>query len=161
VRVVGPGFVLLSLLFPVGVVAVVVTTVLLVLRHDDRVTSPSRRWSTPYYYAAALIGLVMVLAGVVGGLSGLVQAALPQTSEEVLYLEPFAYGPEGEPEELSAEEEERRRQQALDDARAIGVAEALRGAILAAVGAPVLVWHLRQARRREADGVASPTSPQS
>lgn len=160
-RDVGVGFPLLGLVLAlVGVaVVVVLVTAVLVLRHDDQVTDSSKRWSMPYYYAAALIGLVMVLAGLVGGLSGLVQAALPETSDEVLYLEPYSFSVEGEPEALSPEEEERRRQQALDDARARGVADAIRGAILAGVGAPVLIWHLRQARRRESTSL--PATPAS
>jgi len=157
--VVGTGFPFSSFVLPVGVMVVALTTLVLVLRHDDPMTDPSRRWSAAYYYAAALIGLLMVLAGIVGGLSGLVQAALPQTSEEVLYFDPYNFSPDGKPEPLSPEEEDRRRQQALEDARAIGVADALRGVILAGVGAPVLIWHLRQARRREGDAGLAQNEP--
>ena len=106
-----------------------------------------------YYYVAALIGLVMLLFGVVGGLRAAVQVALPQTADEVRYSyyePPLEDGGKGE---LTPAQEERRReearQRAIENARTSGLADLLNGVILAGVGAPVLLWHLRHARREE------------
>jgi len=115
-----------------------------------------------YYYAAALIGLVMLLFGVVGGLRALVVVALPETSDEVRYSQ-FERVPLEEERKSTAAEEERRReearQQAIENSRTGALAGLLNGVILAGVGAPVLLWHLRHARREEPtpDGEAGPT----
>ena len=110
------------------------------------------RWIVfAYYYAAALIGLVMVLVGTVGGLKSLVRVALPQTADEVRYIdEPYRFTPDGEPRPNAAELD-RLEDEAKDDARTRGLADFASGLITAGVGAPVMAWHLRQARRKEPD----------
>lgn len=104
-----------------------------------------------YYYLAALIGLVMMVIGSVKGLNGMVRFALPETSSEVRFAtEPYRYaGPDGKPEKLSPAEEERLEDEAKEDARNIALGDLLTGLVTAGVGAPVMAWHLRQARRRE------------
>lgn len=110
------------------------------------------RWIVfAYYYLAALIGLVMMVIGGVKGLNGLVHMAVPETSNEVRYAtERYRYeGPEAKPEKLSRAEEARLEEEAKEDARNVALGDLLTGAATAAVGAPVMAWHLRQARRRE------------
>lgn len=110
------------------------------------------RWIVfAYYYAAALIGLAMVLVGTVGGLKSLVRVALPQTADEVRYIdEPYRFTPDGE-KRLTKAEIDDLEEEAEDDARTRGLADFASGLITAGVGAPVMAWHLRQARRREPD----------
>lgn len=114
-----------------------------------------------YYYLAALIGLVMMVIGAVKGLNGLVRVALPETSSEVRYAtEPYRYGgPDGKPEKLSRAEEARIEEEAKEDARNVALGDLLTGAVTAGVGAPVMAWHLRQARRREPEWVDADDTP--
>jgi hypothetical protein len=60
-------------------------------------SEPRRRWlPLVYYYLATLVGLVVLLFGVIGGLNGLVQAALPQLAPEVRFaVSERAPAPEG------------------------------------------------------------------
>lgn len=102
-----------------------------------------------YYYLGAVVGLAITLVGVIGGLQGLVTAALPQISSEARYSAPERVAPDGKAEEPSGAEQERLKEEAVDRARLGGFDRALRGAVTAVVGAPVFFWHLRQARRRE------------
>jgi len=105
-----------------------------------------------YYYLATAIGLVVLLFGLIGGLRGLVTAAVPQLSNEVRYST-YVIKPDGTPAEPGQEAE--LRKDALDRARIGGYADALYGAVTVAVGLPVFVWHLRQARRREPELLAA------
>lgn len=116
------------------------------------------RWiSLLYYYLAAMVGLVITLVGIIGGLQALVGAAFPQLSDEVRFSEQQFRSPEVEPPlrkgrdrdaptegELAAA-----RDEAEERARLNGFAGGLRGLIAALVGAPVFLWHIRQARRKE------------
>ncbi len=111
-----------------------------------------------YYYLGAAIGLSVLLFGLVGGLRGLVTAALPEISSEIRYMtyeKPIA---NGTVVPLTPEERERSRADALDRARIGGYADALYGGVAVIVGAPVVLWHLRQARRRE-PALAQPVPP--
>lgn len=122
-------------------------------------TEPRRgRWlPLIYYYLATLVGLVITLVGLIGGLQALVQAAFPELSGEVIYSESPRVSPEGKPLKVSRAEERDARDEAIRRSRLQGFAEALRGGIAAAVGAPVFLWHLRQARRKEPEWLgASP-----
>lgn len=114
-----------------------------------------------YYYLAAAVGLVLLLVGLVGGLRGLVHAALPNLTVEVTWSEndcrqrgvagPVAEKPMAEqpartptPAEIAVcarESEERVARR--------GLGEALDGLVMVVVAGPFFVWHLRQARRRE------------
>jgi hypothetical protein len=103
-----------------------------------------------YYYLAAIVGLVILLVGLIGGLRGLVTAAVPGISNEVRYP---AYAPAfdktGNPITPTPDEEARARADAEERARIGGLADALYGAVAVVVATPVFLWHLRQARRRE------------
>ncbi len=121
-------------------------------------TEPRRgRWlPLVYYYLATIVGLSFLLAGLIGGLNGLVTAMFPRTADEYIYSEP-PFNDSGDPVEESAAEKEQREAEAFDQARNGGFAAGLRGLITAIVGAPVFFWHLRQARRREPEWLgASP-----
>jgi hypothetical protein len=125
-------------------------------------SEPRRRWlPLVYYYLATLVGLVVLLFGVIGGLNGLVQAALPQLAPEVRFaVSERAPAPEGgQQRDLSEAEKAEIRAEAIDNARAAGFFNALRGLVATLVGAPIFLWHLRQARRREPGwlGVSPPT----
>ncbi|MBW3589793.1 MAG: hypothetical protein KY429_10275 [Actinobacteria bacterium] len=105
-----------------------------------------------YYYVATLIGLTILLIGLIGGLQGLVKAAIPQISDEVRFAEReravFPDDARRDPKE-SDEEHDRRRADAIERARIGGLAAGLNGMVAVVVGAPVFAWHLRQARRKE------------
>lgn len=106
-----------------------------------------------YYYLATLIGLTILLVGLIGGLQGLVKAAIPQISDEVRFAEQerpvFPDDGRRGQEEKSDEERARRRADAIERARIGGLAAGLNGMVAVVVGAPVFAWHLRQARRKE------------
>lgn len=114
-----------------------------------------------YYYLATVIGLGILLFGVVGALRGAVDAALPQLSSEARYLAYETRAPDGAKEELTEQEREALRAEALERARLGGIAEILYGAVGIAVGLPVFVWHLRQARRREPELLGAAQQPAS
>lgn len=108
-----------------------------------------------YYYLATLVGLTLLLTGLIGGLGGLVTAALPSASDPFLYEVPPPPPPfEGGPIEESPEDTAEREADALDRARRSGFAGAIRGGATAAVAFPVFFWHLRQARRKEPEWLA-------
>jgi hypothetical protein len=115
-----------------------------------------------YYYLATAIGLIVVLIGLIGGLRGLVNAALPQLSSEVRYTIYSPVSPDVK-QGLSASDQEQARADAMERARTSGYADALYGAVAVLVGAPIFVWHLRQARRREPEllGLAHPPATPS
>ena len=100
---------------------------------------PARRLSwiaSAYFYLAALTGLVFVLTGATIGLLGMAKAAFPG----IYYDGPCEY--------CSTKDEIR------DD----GWEGLISGGVTTAVGAPVLVWHLRQVRRREAEAETAGTA---
>lgn len=103
-----------------------------------------------YYYLATVIGLSIMLVGLIGGLQGLVKAAIPQISDEVRFAR--ADRPidrNGRVVEISELDEERAKAEAVENARLSGFAAALEGLVTAVVGTPIFLWHLRQARRSE------------
>jgi ABC-type cobalamin transport system permease subunit len=106
------------------------------------------RWiGLVYYYLATAVGLAIMLAGVIGTLQGLVTAALPRISSEARFADVEAPKPDGV--QLTEAERSERRREAIERARLGGWDQALRGAVTTVVGAPVFVWHLRQARRKD------------
>ena len=111
-------------------------------------------WWLPmvYYYLATAIGLVVLLVGLIGGLRGLVTAAIPEISSDVRYSS-YIMKPDGT--QASQAEEDKLRADAIERARLGGYADALYGAVTVAVGLPIFVWHLRQARRREPELLAA------
>ena len=110
-----------------------------------------------YYYVATAIGLILMLFGLVGGLRGLVTAALPEISSDVRYatVAPQPIGKDGST--ATPQEQQQAHDDAVHRARVGGYADALYGAVAVVVGAPVFLWHLRQARRREPELLAPPT----
>jgi len=111
-------------------------------------------WWLPmvYYYLATAIGLVVLLIGLIGGLRGLVTAAVPEVSSEARYST-YVIKPDGTPATPAQEEE--MRADAIERARIGGYADALYGAVAVVVALPVFWWHLRQARRREPELLAA------
>lgn len=93
-------------------------------------TSTTRRPSwigLLYFYVAALIGLGFVLVGTTMALTGAAKAVVPS----VYYDGPCEYC------------------DSKEHVRKDGLENALSGGITNVIGAPVLIWHLRQARRRD------------
>lgn len=159
----GPGFLpfplffVLPFLIPLVAVVVIVLFIVAGIRSESGAPNDRRgRWlPLVYYYVATLVGLAIVLAGLIGGLNGVVTAAFPKTGDPFLYVEP-PFDPEtGRPLDESPREEEEREAEALDRARQSGVAGAIRGGTAAIVGFPVFFWHLRQARRKEPEWFAA------
>jgi hypothetical protein len=113
-----------------------------------------------YYYVATAIGLIVMLVGLVGGLRGLVTAALPEISSEVRFAAtaPVPGKPDGSTT-LTPQEQQQVHDDAVHRARIGGYADALYGAVAVVVGAPVFWWHLRQARRREPELTSPEPSP--
>ncbi|HYZ93883.1 MAG TPA: hypothetical protein VFA34_16035 [Actinomycetota bacterium] len=133
----------------VGVIGVIVLIVVAATRKSASNGERSVRWlPLIYYYLATVIGLVITLTGVIGGVSGLVTAAFPRTGDEYIYSEP-PYDDKGNPIKETPVEREERESEDLEISRQSGFAGGIRGGITAGVGAPVFVWHLRQARRKE------------
>jgi hypothetical protein len=112
-----------------------------------------------YYYVATAIGLIITLVGLIGGLRGLVTAALPEISSEVqnVSVAPVPGKPIGST--LTPQDQQQAHDDAVHRARVGGYADALNGAVAVVVGAPVFWWHLRQARRREPELTSPEPSP--
>lgn len=106
-----------------------------------------------YYYLAALIGLAFVLFGLVRVYSGLIQAALPRSSPEFEYRrEVVPHAPLNDaapPPSPSHAEVRAQKDQAAKEIRAEGIYQALEGVGATVVGAPVFLWHIRRARKRD------------
>jgi hypothetical protein len=127
-----------------------------------------------YFFAAALIGLGFVVTGASLALFGVKDAlfpslGLPRYSYEVYGYEayPAPVGPSKtevqEPERKTeaeiAREQREAKARAIDERRSNGVDRMLSGLIIAGVGAPVLVWHLKRGRALSAGAAdAAPSS---
>lgn len=144
------GFPFFAFLPVVVVTIVVVLVIVLVVVAVARGDSDRRGRLLPlvYYYLATTVGLALVLVGLIGCFRGLVQVALPRTGGEVSYSEP-PFDQQGNPVKESKADKAEREADAEKSARNQGEADAIDGAITALVGAPVFLWHLRQARRKE------------
>jgi hypothetical protein len=99
-----------------------------------------------YFYAAALVGLGFVVAGVTVALFGAKDALFPG-----LGLPRYAYEynlpPDGHmPMEPTEEQLRVAKDRAIDERRGGGLDGMLNGLIIAGVGTPVLVWHLKRGR---------------
>jgi hypothetical protein len=100
-----------------------------------------------YFYLAALIGLGFLIAGTTTALFGVKDLAFPQLS-----IQSYSYDSslrrDAQGNIISTESERAAaRQAAIDDRSRDGLDSLVNGVILAAVGTPTLVWHLRRARR--------------
>lgn len=137
------------LLLPFGVLVIVLFVVAGIAGESRTPNERRGRWlPLVYYYLATLVGLSLLLAGLIGGLHGLVTAAFPSTASEFIYFEP-PFDEKGRPVKESNSEESEREAEALERARRSGFAGAIQGGTTAIVGFPVFFWHLRQARRKE------------
>jgi hypothetical protein len=99
-----------------------------------------------YFYAAALVGLGFVVAGVTTVLFGAKSALFPS-----LGLPRYAYEynvpPDGHmPMEPTEQQLRVAKDRAIAERRADGLDGMLNGLIVAGVGTPVLVWHLKRGR---------------
>jgi hypothetical protein len=123
--------------------------------NTDADTSPAppaaRRWVTLYCYVAALIGLGLAVIGIVTLLFGVRYAVLPEVG---LATTDYSYLSHVEPTAMPTDAQlAEAREQAVGDRRERGISGMIDGAIMAGVGAPLLVWHLRRARRYVAQAV--------
>lgn len=145
-----PFFLLGPMLLPLIGIAVIVLFVVAGIAGESGVQNGRRgRWlPLVYYYLATVVGLALLLTGVIGGLHGLVTAAFPSTADEFIYFEP-PFDAKGNPIQETESEEAEREAEGLERARRSGFAGAINGGITALVGAPVFLWHLIQARRKE------------
>lgn len=111
-------------------------------------TSKRKHWIVLlYFYLVALIGLGLVIAGATMTLFGTKEAIFPG-----LGLSRYDYEfelPEDEDERPygSDEEIEEAKREAKEERRSGGVDGIVSGVILAGIGAPIMIWHLRQGRR--------------
>lgn len=98
-----------------------------------------------YFYMAALVGLGFLVVGATTFLFGAKDALVPQlgVSDYSYYEE---YPPDPESGQTSEDQAREARERAIDDRRNSGLDSMISGVLLAAVGAPVLVWHLKRAR---------------
>lgn len=112
-----------------------------------------RSWiGTAYYYIASLIGLAMIIAGTVGMLQSGLDALFPRASSDYQWRsvpEPIFVDGRDTPATPSPAEKRARQQEAVDQIRAESTRDAVGSGIIAAVGAPVFLWHIRRARARE------------
>lgn len=111
-----------------------------------------------YFYAAALVGLGFVVTGITMGLFGAKNALFPSLGvSSYSYEYPFPPDPLGlrEPTE---QQRQAAQERAIDERRSRGLDDMLSGFIIAGVGAPVLVWHLKRGRALSAGG-EQPTQP--
>ncbi len=132
-----------------------------------------------YFFAAALIGLGFVVTGVTMALFGVKDAlfpalGLPRYAYEVYEYEAYpvpvspsrtdATEPVRKTDAEIEKQEREARARAIDERRGNGVDRMLSGLIIAGVGAPVLVWHLRRGRALSAgaekpDAAPAPVAP--
>ncbi|MGH3811735.1 MAG: hypothetical protein ACRDUV_04660 [Pseudonocardiaceae bacterium] len=132
---------------------------------DSRLESQAARRSWVvllYFYAAALVGLGFVVTGTTVGLFGAKSALFPGLGLSSYSYEyrfpPDSPGPTGPTEQQLQAAKDR----AIDDRRSRGLDDMLSGLIIAGVGAPVLIWHLKRGRNVGAEkpgGTTPPTPP--
>lgn len=101
-----------------------------------------------YCYLAALVGLVLVVIGTTMGLFGAKDALLPELGLPAYAAESYLpRDAHGAPTAATEDERRAARDAAIADRRSAGINDLVNGAILAAVGLPTMVWHLRRGRR--------------
>ncbi|HEY4005653.1 MAG TPA: hypothetical protein VGM60_10785 [Pseudonocardia sp.] len=109
-----------------------------------------------YFYLAALVGFGFVITGVTTGLFGAKELAFPELGiSSYTYDSALRRDKDGT---IIATDAERSaaRARAVEDRRREGADDLVDGAILAAVGLPTMIWHLRRGRRV---GAAPTTAP--
>ncbi len=123
----------------------------------------ARNWIAQlYFYAAAGIGLVLVIAGIISSVFGFIDAINPRATPQFGEIADgrgvdFRLGPgrvfvrEREPEldqgaTPTPDEQVGARNSAFRQIRRQGVRNGVRGLVVALVGLPVFLWHLGRAR---------------
>ena len=103
-----------------------------------------------YFYLVALIGLGFVIAGTTMTLFGAKEAMFPGLGlSRYDYEFELLEDEDGRPRASEAEIE-KAKTEAKEERRSGGVDGVVSGVILAGIGAPVMIWHLRQGRRTSA-----------
>ncbi|MGH4009637.1 MAG: hypothetical protein ACRDTH_16060 [Pseudonocardiaceae bacterium] len=99
-----------------------------------------------YFYAAALVGLGFVVVGITTGLFGVKNALFPSLGLPSYSYE-YRFPPDSpRPTEPTEQQLQAAKDRAIDERRSRGLDDMLSGLIIAGVGAPVLVWHLKRGR---------------
>jgi len=99
-----------------------------------------------YFYMAALVGLGFVITGLTLALFGAKNALFPGLGlPRYSYQYDFPQDP-NKPEERTEEQLRASKDRAIDERRDSGLDSMLSGLIIAGVGTPVLVWHLKRGR---------------
>ncbi len=114
-----------------------------------------------YFYAAALVGLGFVVVGTTIALFGAKNALFPSLGVSSYSYE-YPFPPD--PLRLTEPTEQQRqaaRDRAIDERRSRGLDDMLSGFIIAGVGTPVLVWHLKRGRALSAGGEQPAQPPPS
>jgi hypothetical protein len=117
-----------------------------------------------YFYAAALIGLGFVVTGTTVALFGAKSALFPGLGLSSYSYE-YRFPPDSPgPTEPTEQQLQAEKDRAIDDRRSRGLDDMLSGLIVAGVGAPVLVWHLKRGRALSAaaekpGGTTTPAPP--
>ncbi|MGQ0719366.1 MAG: hypothetical protein ACT4NP_19050 [Pseudonocardiales bacterium] len=113
-----------------------------------------------YFYAAALVGLGFVVVGITTGLFGAKNALFPGLGLPSYSYE-YRFPPDSpSPTEPTEQQRQAAKDRAIDERRNSGLDDVLNGLIIAGVGAPVLVWHLKRGRALSA-GAEQRTQPPS
>ena len=103
-----------------------------------------------YFYLVALIGLGFVVTGATMTLFGAKEAIFPGLGlSRYDYEFDLAEDQEGHPRGSEAEIE-RAKKEAKEERRSGGVDGVVSGVIVAGIGAPIMIWHLRHGRRASA-----------
>lgn len=125
--------------------------------------SAKRTWVVVlYFYLAALVGLGFVVTGTTMALFGAKNALFPGLG---LSRYSYEYDVSQGSRELTEEQLRTAKNRAIEDRRGSGLDGMINGLIIAGVGAPVLVWHLKRGRALNSgtdrpDGT-TPTPPPS
>jgi hypothetical protein len=100
-----------------------------------------------YFYLAALVGFGFFITGITTGLFGAKDLAFPQLGVQSYSYESMLHRDSAGNVTATPEQRAEAKQRALDDQRHKGADDLIDGVILAAVGLPTMVWHLRRGRR--------------
>ncbi|MGH3693956.1 MAG: hypothetical protein ACRDRX_08220 [Pseudonocardiaceae bacterium] len=102
-----------------------------------------------YFYLAALVGLGFVITGLTMGLLGAKNALFPGLGlPRYTYEQPFYPGDlANKPTPPTDQQLQEAKARAIGERRSGGLDGMLDGLIFAGVGTPVLIWHLKRARK--------------
>ncbi|HZZ46176.1 MAG TPA: hypothetical protein VFE65_04775 [Pseudonocardia sp.] len=100
-----------------------------------------------YFYLAALVGFGFFITGVTTGLFGAKDLTFPQLGLSSYSYDSMLHRDSAGNVTATPQERQEAKDRALDDRRHQGADSLIDGVILAAVGLPTMVWHLRKGRR--------------